>query len=432
MKKIICFSGIEAPQGVESVSANGSVPAHNVYNAIADGELTKVKVMPHTDLFGREGYAVWPGAFECEIDANGFITGVQHSDELITGYSIKAAQDGVIMLGVEETQYKFAPGAPVYIVENVSVVEDYKTTVEQLETDWSANWWIKLDDSGKIDEMWVFRQMRRGEFDPLLTEIKKFRTDEGPAVGGMSIEYTYFEPDNANGSKLPVFVWFHGLHGGTSVWTSHFEWNPIASWANEKFQSQFRDGGCYIIVPKANEDLRPGHNQTWNGKQVEPFIAALDDFFTKHANADPAHVYIGGYSMGGIMTWITAAAHPEKFAAALPCCGCSAPDVFKRQLENLENLPVWALVGKGDTNCANQFGEHMPALIEAVKKNGIESRLTVLPKGYMMPDGKTRIPHDHCVWIPMFNNMLFDSGAPYKDKDGLPVPSTVIDWLNKY
>ncbi|MDR2360176.1 MAG: prolyl oligopeptidase family serine peptidase [Oscillospiraceae bacterium] len=432
MKKIICFSGVEAPHGVESAAATASTPAHNLYNAIVDGELTKVRVLPHKDLFGREGYAVWPGPFECEIGADGFVSDVRHSDELLTGYSLKAASGGAITLGVEETQYGFVSNAPVYIVENASVITDYKTTVERIETDWSANWWIRLNDAGLISTMWIFRQMRHGKSDPLLDEIKKFKPAKGPITDGMSIEYTYFEPRNPNGNKLPVFVWFHGLHGGTSIWTSHFEWNPIASWASGKFQGLFNAGGCYIIVPKANEDLRPGHNQAWNDRQAEPFMKALEDFLAKHESADPAHVYVGGYSMGGIMTWITASAYPEKFAAALPCCGCGEPDVFKRQLERLENLPVWAFAGKGDTKYANLFEEHIPSLIEKAKKNGIESRLTILPEGYLMPDGKTRIPHDHCVWIPMFNNMLFDSGEPYGDKDGAAVPSTVIDWLNNY
>jgi predicted peptidase len=157
----------------------------------------------------------------------------------------------------------------------------------------------------------------------------------------------------------------------------------------------------------------------------------LDSFLEKHPNADAKRVFVGGFSMGGIMSWLVAGEHPERLAGILPCCGTCSYDTFRDELERMKYLPIWAIISNGDSKQAvKELGIYMPGMIETAASKGNESRLTILPKAYNMPDGKTPIPHAHCVWLPVLNDFKYDSGKLYVDKDGKPVPSTIIEWFN--
>jgi pimeloyl-ACP methyl ester carboxylesterase len=411
MTKLVCFSGVEAPDGVED---HGDF---KVYWAVVDGALEQVKVLPDKDLTGRPGTAVWPGVYACTFNADGCIERVRVAEEIITGYSVCAPREGKIVLGVEEKVYRYVPNALVFWVENRTVIRDYKTRIEDLQTDWNDNYFLKLNGGGLIEEMYIFKQGGEGT-SPQLDEIKRFKAAQG------ALEYTYYQPPTKAGVKYPVFVWFHGLHGGTSTWTSHFEFNPIANWAADRFQSRFKAGGAYIMVPRAYEDLREGHGVSWNMWHVGLFMETLEDFLRLHPDADPARVYIGGYSMGGHMTWLVAKEHPECFAAAVPCC--AGGQAFESTaLERVARLPVWAIHGEGDFIPLESVAETMRGLTGRNPR----SRLLVLPKGYLFPDGTPTI-HDHLVWIPALNDLQYNDGTLYADREGRPVASTLIEWLN--
>lgn len=410
MTKLVCFSGVEAPDGVEDFGD------YKAYWAIVDGELRQVKVRLDRDLVGKPGSAVWPGVYACTFNEDGCIERVRVAEEIVTGYSVCAPREGKIVLGVEEKVYPYVSEAPVYWVENRTVIRDYKTRIEDLVTDWNDNFFLKLDADGFIEAMYIFRQAGEG-MSPQLDEIKKFKAVQG------ALEYTYYEPTAKAGVKYPVFVWFHGLHGGTSTWTSHFEFNPIANWAADRFQSRFKAGGAYIMVPRAYEDLREGHGISWEW-HVGLFMETLDNFLRLHPDADPVRVYIGGYSMGGHMTWLVAKEHPERFAAAVPCCS-SGQTLAGEQLENVAKLPIWAIHGEGDFIPLESIAEPMGALMYRNPR----SRLLVLPKGYLYPDGTPTV-HDHLVWIPALNDLQYNDGTPYADREGRPVASTLIEWLN--
>jgi dienelactone hydrolase len=411
MTKLVCFSGVEAPDGHEDCGDGRK------YWAIVDGILQQVTVLPERGLTGGSGYAVWPGVYACRFNAEGMIEKVRVAEEIVAGYSVAAPQDDQIVLGVEAKAYRYVPGAPVYWVENPSVIRDYKTRIEDLKTDWNDNFFLKLNADGAIEEMYIFKQGGDGT-SPQLDEIRKFKQAQG------ALEYTYYQPPAKSGVKYPVFVWFHGLHGGTSTWTSHFEFNPIANWASDRFQSRFASGGAYIMVPRAYEDLRDGHGVSWNPWHVPLFMETLDDFLKAHPDADPDRVYIGGYSMGGFMTWLVATSHPERFAAAVPCCA-PAQALEGEQLERVAKLPFWAIHCEGD-----MFpNEVVVPPVEALMAKNPRSRILVLPAGYKFPDGSPTI-HNHLVWIPALNDLMYNDGTLYCDRDSVPVASTLIEWLN--
>ncbi|MDR2421296.1 MAG: prolyl oligopeptidase family serine peptidase [Oscillospiraceae bacterium] len=432
MKKLVCFSGVEAPGGFRHVPASADVPEHRVYRAIIDGELREARVLRGLDLLRNPGWAVWPGPFLCEFDEGGYITGIETDDSLVTGYSVNAPANGKITLGVEETEYAFVPGAPVYTVANPEITEDFKSRVEDLRTDWNDNYFLRLNADGDISEMYIFRQAGDGA-SPLLDDIKKFRAAWGPVEPetGLAVEYNYYAPPARPGVKYPLFVWFHGLHGGSSTWTNLFEYNPIAAWAGERFQRLFSPGGAYIMTPRANEDLRPGHGISWNPLQVKPFFAALDSLIASRPDIDTDGIYAGGYSMGGGMAWLAIRERPGFFAAAVPCCPRMDYIGNIGELSALSALPIWEIHGEGDIVTPPEESERLRrALLENAAATGADTRFLTLPTGYLFPDGVTKTPVDHLVWIPALNNLLYDDGTPYKDRDSSPVRSTLIEWLN--
>ncbi|MDR0917238.1 MAG: prolyl oligopeptidase family serine peptidase [Oscillospiraceae bacterium] len=419
MSKLVCFTGIEAPGVTQHVDASRGVPEHNVYRAVIDGALVDVKVLRLHDLHGNTGWATWPGVFECDFDGEGYVTAMRVAEKLITGYGVYAPTDGVIRLGLRADEYKFAADAPAWMFAKASVRSDFAHRVADLEYGWDDYFFARLDDDGVIREMWVSHEPSFGD-SAILEQIRKFDSAWGPEdAGGLAVEYNYYEPKTVGDTKYPVFVWLHGLHGGTNAWTNHFEFNPISNFARDDFQTQF--GGAYIITPRANEDLREGHGFSWNPRHVEPFFLMLEDFLAKHPNADRDRVTVGGYSMGGYMTFLLIAAHPETFAGAAPMCGMYA--LTDEELTRAATLPVLYVCGEGDQNLDNVRNTMRPYL-----DGNADSGLIVLPHEYLFPDGVTKTPVDHLVWIPALADFKYDDGTRYRDLGGDEIPS-LIDWL---
>jgi len=423
MTKTVCFTGVEAPGGVSEILENAG-REYREYTAIIGGKIEKLRIYKDKDLIGFPGWAMWPGVYDCDFDSDGFVVKTRVCEDVISGYCVSAPQNGRIRIGVYADEYAFAPGAPLYLFGKGTLPLDCVKTVSEARDGWNDNWFARLNQNNEIAEMWVCHEPGLGD-GAILHDIRRFKSAWGPtAENGLAIEYNYFEPDIKNGAKLPIFVWFHGLHGGTGTWTNQFEFNPIAKWSKPEFQSLFADGGAYIITPRANEDLRDGHGISWNRAHIEPFFAMIDDFAARHPNADPEKLIIGGFSMGGIMTWLCLAARPERVACALPVCGFMPPaeEDVKRSL----GVPVYHIHGDGDGG--GRDTPRIRALMEPYTASNALSRLTVLEQGYKFPDG-TRTPIDHLVWIPVLNNMKMDDGSPYQDIDGAAA-SAVSDFFN--
>jgi predicted peptidase len=68
------------------------------------------------------------------------------------------------------------------------------------------------------------------------------------------------------------------------------------------------------------------------------------------------------------------AAHPERFAAALPICGGGEPE---KMAPALRRVPIWAFHGAKDPVVPLAAGQVM---VDAVKRAGGDVRFTVYPK----------------------------------------------------
>jgi predicted peptidase len=68
------------------------------------------------------------------------------------------------------------------------------------------------------------------------------------------------------------------------------------------------------------------------------------------------------------------AAHPERFAAAVPICGGGEPE---KMAPALSRVPIWAFHGAKDPVVPLAAGQ---AMVDAVKRAGGDVRFTVYPE----------------------------------------------------
>ncbi|MDR2356682.1 MAG: S-layer homology domain-containing protein [Oscillospiraceae bacterium] len=420
------------------VEAEGDIPAHQLVQAIVGGEQTTLKVLPNGDLFPRDpsvwsnpilenGYTIRNGLWNITVNEEGFVTKIAPVPGVDTGYFTNPGADGSIILGVKEKQYFYNDDVVVYCPGEAGLT----IGIGDIKSDYNDQWFAVPDENGKVGEIYITVGMDDGTGKIAYEkEIKSFDSAWGPVdeKSGLAIEYTYYAPEiKAEDAKYPLVVWFHGVYGGGGTWTSLLELNPIAAWAGEAFQSEFDAGGAYIMTPRANEDLNEGHQQTWNQAQVAPFFLALDEFLAKNPNVDTDRIYVGGYSMGGGMTWLTLRERPDFFAAAFPTCpfpympygtGAAA------ELDKFAALPIWQTHGIADPIIPSTFTTDMiDPLSAGAKRTGTDTRFTILPEGFSFI-------MDHLAWLPVLQNFTESDGSLTLDAEGKPVPGTVTAWLN--
>jgi predicted peptidase len=117
-----------------------------------------------------------------------------------------------------------------------------------------------------------------------------------------------------------------------------------------------------IVSPQCPKD------QWW---QAVELTALLDEIVEKH-KVDEDRIYVTGLSMGGFGTWSLASYTPVRFAAILPICGGGETHWTR----TFAHLPVWAFHGAKDSAVPLERSEQM---IEALRKNGGQPKLTVYP-----------------------------------------------------
>lgn len=180
---------------------------------------------------------------------------------------------------------------------------------------------------------------------PLSAGIEKLQEQfvygVGPETDGITIDYRYYSPltDGDNG-KYPLVIWLHGLGEGEYEGKQVVN-NDIAYWTSAEFQSRFSGSeGAFILAARAPEDI----GITWGDSTVYPLRAAIDDFIAQNANnVDISRIYVGGFSMGGMMTLKMSVAYPEMFAAAFPICPAWTPSEADMAL--IADIPVWLTSG---------------------------------------------------------------------------------------
>jgi len=134
-------------------------------------------------------------------------------------------------------------------------------------------------------------------------------------------------------------------------------------------------GRCILAAPQCPED------QWWQPGTLTAFLAELD----ARPDVDKSRIYLTGLSMGGYGTWDLLAAHPQRFAAAVPICGGgqtarlwpNLPNDFEvEDLLDAKDVPIRAYHGANDPVIP---AEESRILVEALEGVGAEVELIVYP-----------------------------------------------------
>ncbi len=260
---------------------------------------------------------------------------------------------------------------------------------------------------------------------------EKFLPGEGPVEGEYSVDYRYFSPVKKNDkTKYPLVVWLHGAGDGISEGNQVTK-SQMALWVSDDYQKRF-GSGAFILAPRSREE----HGITWDNSMVEPLRAAIEDFISKHkANIDTKRIYVGGYSMGGKMTFKMAIAYPEMFAAAFPICPAWAPGTA--QLKEIADMPIWLTSCEKDPIvdydiCVKPTWNK---LCEVTNVPG-KCRFSTLSSA-CYADG-TKAPSNHHAWYSVNNDMFSDGNGNYPNMTTvngkgetvkLTYPKGMISWL---
>lgn len=291
-----------------------------------------------------------------------------------------------------------------------------------------------------------------------LTE--QFIYGKGPNVDGYAIDYRYYSPvkedyeeeteetteeepkeegeeitEEPETTKYPLVVWVHG-HSFGQYDGYQIEAAPITNWASDEYQARFGEsGGAYIMAVRAPED----DGISWNDDLLKPLKFAIDDFILKNSDTvDTSRIYMGGFSLGGMMTFKMCMAYPEMFAAIFPIC--PHIELETSEARAFSSVPMWLVSGKNDAlvSYSGKTLKNWKAVIStsAAAENCRLSTLTDVRE----PDGSLA-PSAHYSWIAVCNDMFSSSNGDYPDMTTvnglgetvtLTYPDGMISWLSQF
>lgn len=263
----------------------------------------------------------------------------------------------------------------------------------------------------------------------------QFKFGEGPKVGGYSVDYRYYSPvKNGSKTKYPLVIWLHGNKNGSYDGQQVYD---VINWSSSEFQGRFSSAkGAFILTPRCREEN--GFN--WDAEEMfAPLKSAIDSFIEKNkANIDLNRIYIGGFSMGGMMTLKVLSEYPEMFAAAFPYC----PGIYltKSMAKKFKNVPVWLTSSNVDPTVDYDF-LILTAWknITATSKVKAECRFSTLGQ-VCYPDGSAAASN-HYSWFAVRYDMFTTKGKAYPNMstvDGngksvtLTYPNGMISWLSAH
>ena len=266
--------------------------------------------------------------------------------------------------------------------------------------------------------------------------VEKFVSAEGPKVGNYSVDYRYFSPVKENDdTKYPLVVWLHGMGEGGEE-GAQVKKNNIAYWASEEMQARFDPaGGAFILAARSREE----NGLFWDNALVAPLRAAIDDFVAKNkANIDLSRIYVGGFSMGGKMTYKMAVAYPEMFAAAFPICPAWA--LSDKAVEKIADMPIWVTSSTKDP-LVNYYMNVTPTWEKICRISNVAEKCRFSTLTTVCYEDGAKTSSSHHAWFAVNHDMFsVDNGAyPYMSTVNgkgetveLKYPDGMISWLTSH
>lgn len=259
---------------------------------------------------------------------------------------------------------------------------------------------------------------------------EQFEYGKGPKTGLYSVDYRYYSPVKGDeDTKYPLVIWAHGHSHGQYDGFQIIS-NDIVNWSSDEYQTR-SENGFYVIAVRAPENI----GISWGDDMIAPLKAAIDDFIKKNSeHIDTTKIYMGGFSLGGMMTYKMAINYPDMFAAIFPIC--PAIDLSEQDAKRFADVPVWMVAGEKDHLVSYTKTVDTWEKICSTSNVAQECRFSTLSK-VCMPDG-SRAPTEHYSWEAVTADMFSADNGDYPNMttvDGngntvvLSYPNGMVSWL---
>jgi predicted peptidase len=189
------------------------------------------------------------------------------------------------------------------------------------------------------------------------------------------MSYIVYVPRNYTRDKQwPVILFLHGAYADAKDFLPMFGTLPPKGpyplpgsivWGGSLGGAVIRNPQrfpCLVVWPQIPRGNTFG---PWSGRFETLALQALDEVIANY-NGDRNRLYVTGISLGGVGTWNFITDHPDRFAAAMPICGCGDYGA-KKIAQAVKSLPIWVFHGDKDSlvsvNCSR-------ALVTAVQAAG--------------------------------------------------------------
>ena len=174
-------------------------------------------------------------------------------------------------------------------------------------------------------------------------------------VNGTSRSYNVYVPTNL-GENRPLLIFCHG-------------YNQDANWMqNSEFKNDNVSMEAVCDTAKFVCVFPNGIDKSWDtsGDRDINFIKAIIEKMVTQHKIDRNRVYLGGFSMGGMLTYHAMNKIPDLIAAFCPVSGYPMGGATANA--NVRAIPILHIHGTGDGTCA--FSGAQPALNVWIKHNG--------------------------------------------------------------
>ena len=174
-------------------------------------------------------------------------------------------------------------------------------------------------------------------------------------VNGTSRSYNVIVPQNL-GENRPLLIFCHGYNQDAN-WMQNSEFKD-----NNVSMEAVCDTAKFVCV------FPNGINKSWDtgGDRDINFIKAIIDKMVTQHHIDRNRVYLGGFSMGGMLTYHAMNKIPDLIAAFCPVSGYPMGGATANA--SVRAIPILHIHGTSDETCA--FSGVQPALNVWIKHNG--------------------------------------------------------------
>ena len=194
-------------------------------------------------------------------------------------------------------------------------------------------------------------------------------------VGGLNRSYNVYAPKNL-GENRPLLIFCHGYNQDAN-WMQNSEFKND----NVSMESVCDTAKFVVVFPN-------GIDRAWDtgGDRDINFIKAIIEKMVTQHKIDRNRVYLGGFSMGGMLTYNAINKMSDQIAAFVSCSG---PSVITPKA-GLRPIPLLHIQGTADN-----FGGVQPALNPWIKHNGCSTTDKVV-NNYNGFSGATMVLKSSC------------------------------------